>query len=46
MKNPEEIKKELNDGPGYAIFSIERIDILKKIRSSLFKKIKIKKKKQ
>ncbi len=44
MKNFDLIKKDLIDGPGYAIFSIERMDIFKNIRNSIFKKIKTKKK--
>ena len=40
MKNLEEIKKDLIDGPGYSIFSIERMDIFNELKNSIFKIIK------
>ena len=36
-----DIKKELITGKGYAVFSIENIDIFKKLRDTFIEKINI-----
>tara|TARA_A100001011_G_C14097759_1_gene751411 strand:+ start:125 stop:841 length:717 start_codon:yes stop_codon:yes gene_type:complete len=40
MKDINLIKKKLINGPGYAIFSIEKLNIFKDVRNSIFKRIK------